>query len=225
MRVLTLGITEAIEAGLREEQHFVIAVKTIDSLCDLCRFEQRAFDVLLLPGGKESDSYIEQLCSIGLTLPIIAIASGGEPLEQQQDRITAVGGLVMTKDKTIAELCVAAEGHMLSLRDRETNPRVAELSLSGGRLIILYHAPRVIWDGIVIRLTSNQHRMLLILAENRNRIVRRERLARDTTNSDENYFKGFSVSISILRKTLNNIGLRDSIKAVRREGYIFVEPH
>lgn len=74
-----------------------------------------------------------------------------------------------------------------------------------------------------IELSKNEFSLLLYLAKNINKIISRDTLLEilwnDTTFIDDNTL---SVNVTRLRKKLEQIGITDSIKTKRGQGYIFI---
>ena len=80
------------------------------------------------------------------------------------------------------------------------------------------------YNGTEIDLARNEYRILLTLMQNKNRVVRREKLMEALWETDcyvdENTL---TVNVGRLRKTLESIGLKDFIKTKFGVGYILEE--
>jgi two-component system, OmpR family, response regulator len=81
-------------------------------------------------------------------------------------------------------------------------------------------------DGTLVRLTTGEFDLLLVLAENPGRVLSRDDLLRRTHNRDAAPFdRTIDVQIGRLRKKLDDSGVAPRmIKAVRGAGYVFSVP-
>ena len=150
------------------------------------------------------------------SVPIIFISSAS-------DNMNIVMAMNMGADDFIAkpfdQSVLIAKVSALLRRAYDFNK--ASFTLEAAGAVLNTNNNTLSYNGQEVDLAKNEYRILLILMQNKNKVVSREKLMEDLWETDcyvdENTL---SVNVARLRKTLESIGLKDVIKTKFGVGYI-----
>ena len=159
--------------------------------------------------------WCEQIRKIS-SVPILFLSSAGDDMNQVMAMNLGADGFIakpFSADVVLAKVqallrrsyIFAGETPMLQYRGAFFNPADSTLT----------------YQGQTLELTKNEHRILLLLLQNKGKIVSREKLMESLWQSDDFVDENtLSVNVNRLRKKLAAVGLSSMIEARFKVGYL-----
>ena len=211
------GIASGLERALTAEQYVVDVARTGADAVRLALHEPAAEpDLVLLDLGlpdRDGLDVCRRIIESRPTMPIIVLTA-------RTDELDIVMGLdagavdYVTKPFRLAELLVRLRAHLRRVEPHQKRITIGPLELDAS-------ARRAWFDGGALELRAKEFDLLVALAANAGRVMRRDELMRDVW--DENYFgstKTLDVHMAALRKKLggDRVG-PGSITTLRGVGY------
>jgi DNA-binding response OmpR family regulator len=167
-------------------------------------FQNQTFDLCILDVMMpEMDGYTlaRKIREVNEHIPILFLSAKS----MKEDRITGLmagGDDYLTKPFSIEELCLKIEVFLKRSRVSGSG-KLNRGELRLGKYIFDYMNLRLVYDKTSQRLTSRESELLKYLAENRNKVVKKEEILNEVWG-DDSYFnsRSLDVFVSKLRKYL-----------------------
>jgi DNA-binding response OmpR family regulator len=167
-------------------------------------FQKQTFDLCILDVMMpEMDGYTlaRKIREVNEHIPILFLSAKS----MREDRITGLmagGDDYLTKPFSIEELCLKIEVFLKRSRVSGSG-KLNRGELRLGKYIFDYMNLRLVYDKTSQRLTSRESELLKYLAENRNKVVKKEEILNEVWG-DDSYFnsRSLDVFVSKLRKYL-----------------------
>ena len=220
-----VSIQKLISGLLEGEGHECVCVE--DGTDALEAFEGNAFDLVILDvmmPRMDGFATCRELRTRGVTVPVIFLSAKGDIVDKGIG-FAAGGDDYMTKPFDPRELLLHIEAHLRRAHMDAAPARPEPKTLTLGRFVMDTAKHQVTKDGIPIKLTPKEFKILLALARTPDTVLSKEQLVEEAWGAE---FVGETQSITVfIKKLRNKIGDDPSdpriIETVWGIGYRLVE--
>lgn len=196
-----VSIQKLISGLLEGEGHECVCVE--DGTDALEAFEGNAFDLVILDvmmPRMDGFATCRELRTRGVTVPVIFLSAKGDIVDKGIG-FAAGGDDYMTKPFDPRELLMHIEAHLRRAHMDAAPARPEPKTLTLGRFVMDTAKHRVTKDGIPIKLTPKEFKILLALARTPDTVLSKEQLVEEAWGAE---FVGETQSITVFIKKLRN---------------------
>ena len=196
-----VSIQNLISGLLEGEGHECVCVE--DGTDALEAFEGNAFDLVILDvmmPRMDGFATCRELRTRGVTVPVIFLSAKGDIVDKGIG-FAAGGDDYMTKPFDPRELLLHIEAHLRRAHMDAAPARPEPKTLTLGRFVMDTAKHQVTKDGIPIKLTPKEFKILLALARTPDTVLSKEQLVEEAWGAE---FVGETQSITVFIKKLRN---------------------
>ena len=196
-----VSIQKLISGLLEDEGHECVCVE--DGTDALEAFEKASFDLVILDvmmPRMDGFATCRELRTRGVTVPVIFLSAKGDIVDKGIG-FAAGGDDYMTKPFDPRELLMHIEAHLRRAHMDVTPAKPEPKTLMLGRFVIDTAKHQVTKEGISIKLTPKEFKILLALARMPDTVLSKEQLIEDAWGAE---FVGETQSITVFIKKLRN---------------------
>ena len=196
-----LSIQKLISGLLEDEGHECVCVE--DGTDALEAFENTSFDLVILDvmmPRMDGFATCRELRTRGVTVPVIFLSAKGDIVDKGIG-FAAGGDDYMTKPFDPRELLMHIEAHLRRAHMDVASAKPEPKTLMLGRFVIDTAKHQVTKEGISIKLTPKEFKILLALARMPDTVLSKEQLIEDAWGAE---FVGETQSITVFIKKLRN---------------------
>ena len=196
-----VSIQKLISGLLEDEGHECVCVE--DGTDALEAFEGNAFDLVILDvmmPRMDGFATCRELRTRGVTVPVIFLSAKGDIVDKGIG-FAAGGDDYMTKPFDPRELLLHIEAHLRRAHMDAAPARPEPKTLTLGRFVMDTAKHQVTKDGIPIKLTPKEFKILLALARTPDTVLSKEQLVEEAWGAE---FVGETQSITVFIKKLRN---------------------
>lgn len=196
-----VSIQKLISGLLEDEGHECVCVE--DGTDALEAFEKASFDLVILDvmmPRMDGFATCRELRTRGVTVPVIFLSAKGDIVDKGIG-FAAGGDDYMTKPFDPRELLMHIEAHLRRAHMDVASARPEPKTLILGRFVIDTAKHQVTKEGISIKLTPKEFKILLALARMPDTVLSKEQLIEDAWGAE---FVGETQSITVFIKKLRN---------------------
>ena len=196
-----VSIQKLISGLLEGEGHECVCVE--DGTDALEAFEGNAFDLVILDvmmPRMDGFATCRELRTRGVTVPVIFLSAKGDIVDKGIG-FAAGGDDYMTKPFDPRELLMHIEAHLRRAHMDAAPARPEPKTLTLGRFVMDTAKHQVTKDGIPIKLTPKEFKILLALARTPDTVLSKEQLVEEAWGAE---FVGETQSITVFIKKLRN---------------------
>ena len=196
-----VSIQKLISGLLEGEGHECVCVE--DGTDALEAFEGNAFDLVILDvmmPRMDGFATCRELRTRGVTVPVIFLSAKGDIVDKGIG-FAAGGDDYMTKPFDPRELLMHIEAHLRRAHMDAAPARPEPKTLTLGRFVMDTAKHQVTKDGIPIKLTPKEFKILLALARTPDTVLSKEQLVEEAWGAE---FVGDTQSITVFIKKLRN---------------------
>lgn len=196
-----VSIQKLISGLLEDEGHECVCVE--DGTDALETFEGDAFDLVILDvmmPRMDGFATCRELRARGVTVPVIFLSAKGDIVDKGIG-FAAGGDDYMTKPFDPRELLMHIEAHLRRAHMDVASAKPEPKTLMLGRFVIDTAKHQVTKEGISIKLTPKEFKILLALARMPDTVLSKEQLIEDAWGAE---FVGETQSITVFIKKLRN---------------------
>lgn len=196
-----VSIQKLISGLLEGEGHECVCVE--DGTDALEAFEGNAFDLVILDvmmPRMDGFATCRELRTRGVTVPVIFLSAKGDIVDKGIG-FAAGGDDYMTKPFDPRELLLHIEAHLRRAHMDAAPARPEPKTLTLGRFVMDTAKHQVTKDGIPIKLTPKEFKILLALARTPDTVLSKEQLVEEAWGAE---FVGETQSITVFIKKLRN---------------------
>ena len=196
-----MSIQKLISGLLEDEGHECVCVE--DGTDALEAFEKASFDLVILDvmmPRMDGFATCRELRTRGVTVPVIFLSAKGDIVDKGIG-FAAGGDDYMTKPFDPRELLMHIEAHLRRAHMDVTPAKPEPKTLMLGRFVIDTAKHQVTKEGISIKLTPKEFKILLALARMPDTVLSKEQLIEDAWGAE---FVGETQSITVFIKKLRN---------------------
>lgn len=196
-----VSIQKLISGLLEDEGHECVCVE--DGTDALEAFEGDAFDLVILDvmmPRMDGFATCRELRTRGVTVPVIFLSAKGDIVDKGIG-FAAGGDDYMTKPFDPRELLMHIEAHLRRAHMDVASAKPEPKTLMLGRFVIDTAKHQVTKEGISIKLTPKEFKILLALARMPDTVLSKEQLIEDAWGAE---FVGETQSITVFIKKLRN---------------------
>ena len=196
-----VSIQKLISGLLEGEGHECVCVE--DGTDALEAFERNAFDLVILDvmmPRMDGFATCRELRTRGVTVPVIFLSAKGDIVDKGIG-FAAGGDDYMTKPFDPRELLMHIEAHLRRAHMDAAPARPEPKTLTLGRFVMDTAKHQVTKDGIPIKLTPKEFKILLALARTPDTVLSKEQLVEEAWGAE---FVGETQSITVFIKKLRN---------------------
>ena len=196
-----VSIQKLISGLLEVEGHECVCVE--DGTDALEAFEGNAFDLVILDvmmPRMDGFATCRELRTRGVTVPVIFLSAKGDIVDKGIG-FAAGGDDYMTKPFDPRELLMHIEAHLRRAHMDAAPARPEPKTLTLGRFVMDTAKHQVTKDGIPIKLTPKEFKILLALARTPDTVLSKEQLVEEAWGAE---FVGETQSITVFIKKLRN---------------------
>ena len=196
-----VSIQKLISGLLEGEGHECVCVE--DGTDALEAFEGNAFDLVILDvmmPRMDGFATCRELRTRGVTVPVIFLSAKGD-IADKGIGFAAGGDDYMTKPFDPRELLMHIEAHLRRAHMDAAPARPEPKTLTLGRFVMDTAKHQVTKDGIPIKLTPKEFKILLALARTPDTVLSKEQLVEEAWGAE---FVGETQSITVFIKKLRN---------------------
>ena len=196
-----VSIQKLISGLLEGEGHECVCVE--DGTDALEAFEGTAFDLVILDvmmPRMDGFATCRELRTRGVTVPVIFLSAKGDIVDKGIG-FAAGGDDYMTKPFDPRELLMHIEAHLRRAHMDAAPARPEPKTLTLGRFVMDTAKHQVTKDGIPIKLTPKEFKILLALARTPDTVLSKEQLVEEAWGAE---FVGETQSITVFIKKLRN---------------------
>ncbi len=196
-----VSIQKLISGLLEDEGHECICVE--DGTDALEAFENASFDLVILDvmmPRMDGFATCRELRTRGVTVPVIFLSAKGDIVDKGIG-FAAGGDDYMTKPFDPRELLMHIEAHLRRAHMDVASAKPEPETLILGRFVIDTAKHQVTKEGISIKLTPKEFKILLALARMPDTVLSKEQLIEDAWGAE---FVGETQSITVFIKKLRN---------------------
>lgn len=196
-----VSIQKLISGLLEDEGHECVCVE--DGTDALETFENASFDLVILDvmmPRMDGFATCRELRTRGVTVPVIFLSAKGDIVDKGIG-FAAGGDDYMTKPFDPRELLMHIEAHLRRAHMDVASAKPEPKTLMLGRFVIDTAKHQVTKEGISIKLTPKEFKILLALARMPDTVLSKEQLIEDAWGAE---FVGETQSITVFIKKLRN---------------------
>lgn len=196
-----VSIQKLISGLLEDEGHECVCVE--DGTDALGAFENASFDLVILDvmmPRMDGFATCRELRTRGVTIPVIFLSAKGDIVDKGIG-FAAGGDDYMTKPFDPRELLMHIEAHLRRAHMDVASAKPEPKTLILGRFVIDTAKHQVTKEGISIKLTPKEFKILLALARMPDTVLSKEQLVEDAWGAE---FVGETQSITVFIKKLRN---------------------
>lgn len=196
-----VSIQKLISGLLEDEGHECVCVE--DGTDALGAFENASFDLVILDvmmPRMDGFATCRELRTRGVTVPVIFLSAKGDIVDKGIG-FAAGGDDYMTKPFDPRELLMHIEAHLRRAHMDVASAKPEPKTLMLGRFVIDTAKHQVTKEGISIKLTPKEFKILLALARMPDTVLSKEQLIEDAWGAE---FVGETQSITVFIKKLRN---------------------
>lgn len=196
-----VSIQKLISGLLEDEGHECVCVE--DGTDVLETFENASFDLVILDvmmPRMDGFATCRELRTRGVTVPVIFLSAKGDIVDKGIG-FAAGGDDYMTKPFDPRELLMHIEAHLRRAHMDVASAKPEPKTLMLGRFVIDTAKHQVTKEGISIKLTPKEFKILLALARMPDTVLSKEQLIEDAWGAE---FVGETQSITVFIKKLRN---------------------
>lgn len=196
-----VSIQKLISGLLEGEGHECVCVE--DGTDALEAFEGNAFDLVILDvmmPRMDGFATCRELRTRGVTVPVIFLSAKGDIVDKGIG-FAAGGDDYMTKPFDPRELLLHIEAHLRRAHMDAAPARPEPKTLTLGRFVMDTAKHQITKDGIPIKLTPKEFKILLALARTPDTVLSKEQLVEEAWGAE---FVGETQSITVFIKKLRN---------------------
>ena len=196
-----VSLQKLISGLLEGEGHECVCVE--DGTDALEAFEGNAFDLVILDvmmPRMDGFATCRELRTRGVTVPVIFLSAKGDIVDKGIG-FAAGGDDYMTKPFDPRELLMHIEAHLRRAHMDAAPARPEPKTLTLGRFVMDTAKHQVTKDGIPIKLTPKEFKILLALARTPDTVLSKEQLVEEAWGAE---FVGETQSITVFIKKLRN---------------------